>query len=93
MSVYPHISLVAWEDRTSGFIFVAVPNERGRYVRTDGCVSRVPCPDCNSIRGEPCRRPDGQYVGSTHYRRRHQAKGAPEKEDVIKPHYKLTHTP
>ena len=88
----PSISLVAWEDRTPGFIFVAIPNERGRYLRTDACVSLVPCPyqGCESIRGEPCREGPGEYRGSTHAVRRDLVKGLHKtKSDVIKPHFKL----
>lgn len=69
---YPRIVLVAWEERVPGnFIFVAVPNERGRYVRTDRSVALTACPVCNSIPGEPCKTLDEDvYVGITHYRRR-----------------------
>lgn len=73
MSVSPRITLVAWADRKPGFIFVAVPNERGRYVRTDSSVALVTCPQCLAIPGEPCRSGTGEftrYGGTTHYHRR-----------------------
>ena len=54
--ITPSIRLVAFEDRFPNFIFVAVPNERGRYVRTDRSVALVHCPACKAVPGEPCRR-------------------------------------
>lgn len=36
--------------------FVKVPSERGRYMLTDICVIGVPCPVCEAIVGEPCRK-------------------------------------
>lgn len=36
--------------------FVKVPSERGRYVLTDLCVTVVPCPVCEALVGEPCRK-------------------------------------
>lgn len=72
---YPRVSLVAWEDRQNRFIFVAVPNERGRYLRTDRSVALVECPVCGSMQGEPCKTIDeGVYVGATHYGRRNRCK-------------------
>lgn len=63
----PSIRLVAWEDRMNQFIFVAVPNERGRYIRTHKCVAFVACPACNSIPGQPCISPNsGRYWAGTH---------------------------
>lgn len=70
----PVISLVAWEDRGPvRFIFVRVPTERGRYLRTDPCVAYVPCPynSCGSTVGEPCKH-NGRYVGGTHAVRRRE---------------------
>lgn len=57
MAVAPSISLVAYEDRTGNFVFVKIPNERGRYLKTHRCVIYVHCPDtkCASIPGEPCK--------------------------------------
>jgi len=69
----PKISLVAFLDRPAATIFVAIPNERNRYLRTDKSVSVVRCPQCQSIPGEPCKYGAGdstKYVGSTHYLRR-----------------------
>lgn len=71
----PRVSLVAWADRQSNFIFVAVPDERGRYVRTDKSVAFVPCPHCKAMVGEPCKGRVGDgYGGTTHYVRRNAAK-------------------
>lgn len=68
--------------------FVKVPSERGRYMLTDLCVVAVPCPVCEAIVGEPCRRfhglrywdrlmpgekPLAHGVG-VHFRRRDEAK-------------------
>jgi hypothetical protein len=77
MSVTPAIKLVAYEDRTPGFVFVAVPDERGRYMRTDKSVPTTPCSLCGAIAGEPCfRLIDGikSYSSSTHAVRRSAAK-------------------
>jgi hypothetical protein len=73
MSVTPRISLVAFEDRVGGFVFVAVPDERGRYLRTDKSVVQVACPNCRSVVGEPCKLGHG-YGGGTHANRRSAAK-------------------
>lgn len=65
------VTLVAWGERGPGrFIFVAVPDERGRYVRTDRSVAYVACPQCLAMVGEPCKRDTGRYAGVTHHRRR-----------------------
>lgn len=78
--ITPRISMVAYDCRTPGFILVAVPNERGRYVRTDRSVALVTCPDCGAQVGEPClsRGLPGDaaalYCGGTHYARRIVAK-------------------
>lgn len=69
MSFTPRIHLTAWEDRQNDFIFVAVPNERGRYLRTDKSVVIRGCPFCGSVVGEPCKAAQG-YGGTTHYHRR-----------------------
>lgn len=67
----PSIKLVAWADRDPNFIFVAVPDQRGRYLRTDRSVAFVACPNCKSIVGEPCRSTHGDgYGGTTHFARR-----------------------
>jgi hypothetical protein len=66
----PAISLVAWEDRSPDFIFVAVPDHRGRYLRTDKSVAFMACPVCHSIKGEPCNGSSSNYTGTTHYMRR-----------------------
>lgn len=75
MSVTPRISLVAFEDRNPQFIFVAVPNERGRYLRTDRSVAQVACPQCRAIAGEPCKTGSGDgYSSTTHHVRRSGAR-------------------
>ena len=88
----PIVSLVAWEDRAANFIFVRIPTEYGRYLRTDRCVAHVPCPykTCGATVGEPCMH-NGKYVGGTHAVRRDEYNGntrrkthlIPEKKDVI----------
>lgn len=72
----PAISLVAWEDRKADQVFVAIPDERGRYLRTDRSVAFVDCPSCGSAAGEPCKNRLGRYNGGTHYQRRHRASKA-----------------
>jgi len=73
MSVAPSIRLVAFEDRQAQFVFVAVPNERGRYLRTDRSVVLVGCTLCKAIKGEPCRNRDWHYNAGTHAWRRSSA--------------------
>lgn len=70
MSV-PTIKLVVWADRDPAWIFVGIPNERGRYLRTHICVAHVACPNprCLSIAGEPCKR-GASYITSSHFSRR-----------------------
>lgn len=71
----PKIHLVAFEDRPGGFIFVAIPNQRGRYVRTDKSVAFVHCPHCLAAIGEPCKGRNGDgYGGTTHAVRRSAAR-------------------
>lgn len=82
MSVTPRIQLVAFEDRKPGFIFVAVPDERGRYLRTDACVALVPCPFCKAVKGEPCKSKQG-YGGGTHHHRRTAGGRGAKAHDVI----------
>ena len=89
MSITPRISLVAFEDRNPASIFVAVPDARGRYVRTDRFVAFVGCPQCGAITGEPCRHKNGDgYGGGTHVRRREAARafwGRPADDVLHKP--------
>ena len=71
MSVTPRISLVAYEARDPAFIFVAIPDQRGRYVRTDRSVAFVDCMECGAVVGEPCQGRSGDgYGGATHVWRR-----------------------
>lgn len=60
----PRISLVAFADRAGAFVFVAVPNDRGRYLRTDRSVLTCACSVCHAAIGEPCKR---HYDSGTHY--------------------------
>ena len=78
---------MAFEDRWGGFIFVAIPGTRGRYLRTDKSVALVPCPMCRAQIGEPCTSTQGDgYGGTTHANRRakaqHLHRGA-DCDDVI----------
>lgn len=57
--------LVAFEDRQGHFIFVKVPEEYGRYVRTHLAVAFVPC-GCGADVGVPCKGQYGRYTGSIH---------------------------
>jgi len=91
----PSISLVAWEERKGNFIFVAVPNEVGRYLRTDKSVATVECPQCGSVPGEPCKKMNG-YGSATHYVRRNLANkrygrryGSMADDCISKPRLKL----
>lgn len=89
----PVVSLIAWEDRQAAFIFVRVPTEYGRYMRTDKSVALAPCERCNSTVGEPCKgwRKDnasfGKYHAATHAVRRRAADGrmkrAERPDDII----------
>jgi len=90
--ITPRIALVAWEERTPGDnVFVAVPNERGRYVRTDRSVALVPCPVCGATVGEPCLRhgtpgtASAKYGGGTHYARRAKVPRLTKVDDVLGP--------
>jgi len=51
--IIPKIHLVAFDD-LDGKIFVGIPNEPGRYLRTEHCVIERNCPVCESGVGEPC---------------------------------------
>lgn len=82
----PRIQLVAFEERApSHFIFVAVPDERNRYLRTDKSVALVACPMCKVPVGVPCLGAWNKYQGGTHYHRRNAARGAypPMPADVL----------
>lgn len=69
----PVIKLLAYEDRDPHWVFVAVPDERARYVRTERCVVEVWCPQCQAARGEPCKNRQG-YGAGVHYTRRDLAR-------------------
>ena len=86
MSATPRIQLVAFEDRDPVFVFVAVPDERGRYLRTDRSVVLVACDHCKAVKGEPCKGRNG-YGGGTHVARRVTAgryRGEPV-ADIVQP--------
>jgi hypothetical protein len=86
MNIAPRIQLVAFEDRLQGFVFVAVPDERGRYLRTDRSVVLVACDHCRAVKGEPCKGRQG-YGGGTHVARRVAAgryRGEPV-DDIVQP--------
>lgn len=94
MSVTPRVSMVAYCDREPGFIFVAVPNQRGRYIRTDAAVALVPCPHCKAQIGEPCLSrgsvsgtANARYCGDIHLMRKKEVLYGKRKgvEDVLRP--------
>lgn len=68
-----HIGIVAYE-ALCNFVFVRVPNERGRWVLVAKCVAEVDCPICGAIAGEPCHNrktgPNRRYWVDTHHGRR-----------------------
>lgn len=87
--VTPRIAMVAYSDRDPFFIFVAVPNERGRYLRTDSSVAMVACPLCKAQIGEPClSRGDpgsvsAKYGSTTHWVRRKSVYRGSRAADVL----------
>jgi len=53
--IEPKISLVAYRDLGGGKkIFVMVPDEMNRWMKTDLCVGYVGCEHCGALIGEPC---------------------------------------
>lgn len=87
----PRISLVAYADRNPKFIFVEVPNERGRYLRTDTSVIMVECELCKAAVGEPCHngQKDRKYHVSTHYARRQAAGRRTSHSRIVHPRYRM----
>ena len=61
--------VTCFEDRQGHFIFVKVPGEYGRYVRTLWPVALVDCPACGSKAGVPCVGQYKRYAGSAHVNR------------------------
>lgn len=59
----------AFEDRNGHFIFVKVPGEYGRYVRTNHAVALSACPACGSGVCVPCVGQYRRYTGSVHFDR------------------------
>jgi hypothetical protein len=64
---------IAYEDRQGHFVFIKVPGEYGRYVRTSVSVSIASCAHCGSDIGEPCKGQYGRYVGVIHVDRANKA--------------------
>jgi hypothetical protein len=60
------VKIHAFEDRQGQFIFVKIPDEYGRYVRTRVAVVLSDCPACKAALGEPCRGQYNRYTGSIH---------------------------
>lgn len=67
MARTPKVSLIAYADRDPRFIFVALPDHPGRYVRTLRCVGEVDCPACKSAIGEPCKSMSSTLNGRLRY--------------------------
>jgi hypothetical protein len=94
--VTPRISLIAYEARPQGRVFVKVPNEPGRFILADRCVVEVDCCVCGAAAGEPCKS-DYRYLTDTHWRRRRDWKEIraglgdvqPPRDQITKPHFKL----
>lgn len=89
--ITPRIHLVAFEERQGSMVFVAIPNERGRYIRTDKSVVQVSCSLCRATVGEPCKTHsstgDGYGCGTHAVRRdmaNRQFRGI-KGEDLIEP--------
>jgi hypothetical protein len=71
-----------------------VPDERGRYVRTDKSVALVECPHCKAMVGEPCRRVHGDgYGAGTHADRRSFAARVRRRYPVDDVLHKIPSTP
>ena len=91
--ITPVIKLVAFADRSPSAIFVAVPNERGRYLRTHPCVATANCGHCKAVAGEPCKndRGDGStlYVSVVCYCRTRVWNKKAEKFDILAAEDKL----
>lgn len=90
--IVPKLHMVGYDDRLPGFIFVAIPNQVGRYIRTDRSVALSPCSHCGAVVGEPCLSGNSKsltisarYSGLTHVMRRKSVKYASKADDVIIP--------
>lgn len=74
----PKINLVAYRDLGKGKqIFVMVPNEVNRWMKTELCVACQECKRCGALVGEPCfdlkkfnSYETKKYTGTVHYARR-----------------------
>lgn len=49
-------------DLGDGYVMVADPAQRHRWIRTQPCVVRAKCPACGSDVLEPCKTDDGYLV-------------------------------
>jgi hypothetical protein len=53
--IEPKINLVAYRALGGGKkIFVMVPNEANRWLKTELCVAYIGCLQCGALVGEPC---------------------------------------
>jgi len=71
------IAYIAYEDRDPDWIFVEVPNRKGRYLRTDKSILVRDCPVCKAYKGEPCFSKSSMenfYIGQSHAARRRLSK-------------------
>jgi hypothetical protein len=59
------VRVIAFADRQGRTVFVKVPGEYGRYVRTSVAVTVSPC-HCGAAVGEPCVGQYGRRTGSVH---------------------------
>lgn len=87
----PRISLVGYEAREPHFIFVAIPDERNRYLKTDRSVAVAACSLCKVPIGVPCLGAFKNYQGSTHVARRVAARsqGPRRPDDVLEDESKV----
>ena len=74
----PKINLVAYKDLGNGKkIFVMVPDEINRWMKTELCVVCHECSQCGALIGEPCydwkhfnSYKIKKYSAAVHYKRR-----------------------
>jgi hypothetical protein len=75
MSKRPANGYIVKNRGEQAYAFVPDTDLRGKWVRTDVAVLLVDCPACGEKKGFPCRNDKGEVWASTHYDRRHAAKG------------------
>lgn len=73
-------------------VFVPDPDHRGRWIKTDPCVSLVPCPLCKAPVGAPCRGAKG-FWSQTHFVRRDDAMLLKRTEHPCPTCHKTTYRP